>query len=238
MTEKTCTKCTRLVALDNFYKDRSKPDGLRTWCKDCAKAHIKAYVAENREAVTAQHRKRRAEVADYRNAQSRQRRAANPEQYRKYDKTKWERHAERINQERREDRKKRTSEEIERDNQKHQESYERFLERHPNYEARRSARRKKADPNRIKEWRYRTHLRGRYGLTIDDYLAMLERQDGCCAMCKGGQVGKRKRLIVDHCHVTGKVRELLCYKCNLIIGLLETTPELIQIGQEYIARHA
>jgi Recombination endonuclease VII len=64
-----------------------------------------------------------------------------------------------------------------------------------------------------------------FGLTIEDYDAMHEAQDGLCAICKQPETssrdGKVYRLAVDHCHKTGKVRGLLCFKCNSAMGSFE-----------------
>lgn len=64
------------------------------------------------------------------------------------------------------------------------------------------------------EWR----LFNDFGITADEYHAMNEKQDGVCAICK--KLGRR-RLGVDHCHATGKVRGLLCHSCNIALGLLK-----------------
>ena len=71
-----------------------------------------------------------------------------------------------------------------------------------------------------KEKHLARHLRRKYCLTIDDYDEMLKRQGGVCAICGTDQTGKDGRFNVDHCHRTGRVRGLLCKKCNLGIGLL------------------
>jgi hypothetical protein len=52
----------------------------------------------------------------------------------------------------------------------------------------------------------------RYGITVREYGRMLALQDGVCALCH--HPPKKKRLSVDHNHKTGKVRGLLCYRCN------------------------
>ena len=56
-------------------------------------------------------------------------------------------------------------------------------------------------------------LRKRYGINQEDYLAILEQQGGCCAICKS-----KSRLVVDHCHKSGRVRGVLCDRCNVAIG--------------------
>lgn len=61
-----------------------------------------------------------------------------------------------------------------------------------------------------------------FGMEPDDYCKLLTKQKGVCAICRGINTGKKRRrpLDVDHCHITGKVRGLLCNKCNTALGLL------------------
>ena len=56
---------------------------------------------------------------------------------------------------------------------------------------------------------------GRYGITEADYNRMLDQQDGRCAACKNAH---RRRLQVDHCHESGRIRGLLCGNCNSALG--------------------
>jgi hypothetical protein len=58
---------------------------------------------------------------------------------------------------------------------------------------------------------------------------MFKAQSGKCAIC-----GKRKPLGVDHCHVTGKIRKLICIKCNTGIGMFGDSPVLIKKALEYL----
>lgn len=68
-------------------------------------------------------------------------------------------------------------------------------------------------------------LKTLYGLSLDDYQTMLDRQDGACALClkKPGQ----RNLSVDHDHETGRVRGLLCQKCNRMLGGFEGSVEVL-----------
>jgi len=63
-----------------------------------------------------------------------------------------------------------------------------------------------------------------YGLTAEQYAAMLEAQNHRCAICREPETAQRngqtKMLGVDHNHATGAVRGLLCLRCNTALGLL------------------
>ena len=56
----------------------------------------------------------------------------------------------------------------------------------------------------------------RYGLTYEDYDKLLAEQEGVCAVCH--RPPKTQRLNVDHDHKTGRVRGLLCFRCNYGLG--------------------
>jgi hypothetical protein len=58
----------------------------------------------------------------------------------------------------------------------------------------------------------------KYGISQDQYNVLFERQSGCCAICKTHQRTLHRKLAVDHDHHTGKVRGLLCAKCNCGLG--------------------
>lgn len=76
------------------------------------------------------------------------------------------------------------------------------------------------------------YLRRTYGITEDDFNKMLERQGGACAIC-----GKRQRyqnLAVDHDHVTGLVRGLLCKRCNEGLGRFEYDDEVMYRLLQYV----
>ena len=59
----------------------------------------------------------------------------------------------------------------------------------------------------------------KYQLTVERYDMMLSVQHGVCALCGGRD--KKRMLAVDHCHVTGKIRGLLCWRCNSMLGVYE-----------------
>lgn len=77
------------------------------------------------------------------------------------------------------------------------------------------------------------HYKVRYGITNADYLRMFAEQDGVCAICAKPQPNGR-RLYVDHDHVTGAVRKLLCRNCNSGIGNFMEDVDLLARATEYI----
>lgn len=78
-------------------------------------------------------------------------------------------------------------------------------------------------------------VRRLYGIAPSDYLALVERQGGVCAICRQPERTERNRLLtVDHCHQTGQVRGLLCSQCNRAIGLLGDDPKKIRAAAAYV----
>jgi len=86
--------------------------------------------------------------------------------------------------------------------------------------------------------RQRGYILARYGLTQADYLALLDRQDGKCAVCGSAEPRSQSGAWhVDHCHDTDKVRGLLCAACNMGIGQLQDDPTRLRAAAAYIERH-
>lgn len=77
-------------------------------------------------------------------------------------------------------------------------------------------------------------LQRKYGVTPATYKAMLRKQHRRCAICEG-TAGKR-RWHVDHTHSTGKVRGLLCGKCNIMLGMARDNPSVLIKGAAYLQR--
>lgn len=81
-------------------------------------------------------------------------------------------------------------------------------------------------------------LKRNYGLTIQEYHALLRKQNGKCDICGSTDPGKNKKYFpVDHCHLTGKVRGLLCGKCNCALGLLNDDLILLEKATDYLRKH-
>lgn len=71
----------------------------------------------------------------------------------------------------------------------------------------------------------------RYGLRIEEYDDLMTSQGRRCAICANVPI---KPLAVDHCHITGNVRGLLCQSCNLLLGHAKDDPKILQHAAEYL----
>jgi|LauGreDrversion4_2_1035121.scaffolds.fasta_scaffold555850_1 hypothetical protein len=85
-------------------------------------------------------------------------------------------------------------------------------------------------------------LLNKYGITLKEYEEIFELQGGVCALCKKPETTRRnkkgdggERLAVDHCHDTGVVRGLLCFKCNTAIGALGDTQKSAERAMKYLS---
>lgn len=79
-----------------------------------------------------------------------------------------------------------------------------------------------------------SRLRRKYGISAADYEAMLRKQDDRCQICRRPSLDD-KRLAVDHNHVTGAVRGLLCSNCNSGIALLGDDHKRLLRAAAYVA---
>lgn len=93
------------------------------------------------------------------------------------------------------------------------------------------------NPERVRENEYRSHVKRKFGVVGERYVATLLAQGGGCAIC-GNPPAEGKRLFVDHCHATGKVRALLCLACNSGLGQFKDSPELLETAARYVRHHA
>lgn len=89
---------------------------------------------------------------------------------------------------------------------------------------------KKYDENPEKRWI--NQLKSKYGITPERYAEMENAQGGCCAICDRPTPGKH--LAVDHNHVTGEVRALLCSNCNRGIGHFQDSSNLLRNAAQYL----
>lgn len=85
----------------------------------------------------------------------------------------------------------------------------------------------------------------KFGFKKEEYFKLLISQNNVCAICKKEETAKHKTyknakkfLRVDHCHKTGKIRGLLCHKCNTAIGSLQDSIEILKSAISYLYFHS
>ncbi len=106
---------------------------------------------------------------------------------------------------------------------------------------------KKRANARAKQRRYRAKnarkvqsqkLKSAYGITLEDYEALLAEQEEVCAICKQPETATRRgkvlKLAVDHCAQSGEVRGLLCMNCNQGIGKFKHDASLLVAAVSYL----
>jgi len=101
------------------------------------------------------------------------------------------------------------------------------------------------------ERKRRSHLR-KFGITLEEWVALYEEQGGCCPICEK-QLPELAQLHVvkprstswnsrdwntDHCHTTGKVRGILCRQCNMGLGSFNENANALAKAIEYIKKHS
>lgn len=76
-----------------------------------------------------------------------------------------------------------------------------------------------------------------YRIRIEDFERMYKEQNGQCNICNKDIPYRGKLIAVDHCHTTGKVRSILCSKCNIGLGQFNEDLELMQKAINYLTLH-
>lgn len=87
---------------------------------------------------------------------------------------------------------------------------------------------RKRNKNKIKEYA----LIHTYGITLDEYTEIYQKQKGLCAGCY-----EQMKLSVDHCHKTQRIRGLLCIKCNTILGFVNDDIQILKSLISYLEKH-
>jgi hypothetical protein len=78
-------------------------------------------------------------------------------------------------------------------------------------------------------------IKRNYGITISDYNNLENAQHNLCAICQKPEKHKhKKRLSIDHCHKTKKVRGLLCHSCNIVLGLIKENLGILDSIKQYL----
>lgn len=96
----------------------------------------------------------------------------------------------------------------------------------------------KEHSDKFKEYTRDFNFKKHYGIGLEEYNSLFEKQNECCAICERHQSSFTKRLAIDHIErITGEkiVRGLLCSQCNQSLGLLQENAEIALKAASYIA---
>lgn len=74
----------------------------------------------------------------------------------------------------------------------------------------------------------------KYGINGDEFRVLVEKQKGKCPICEKTD---KKNLSVDHCHITGKIRGIICNKCNMALGNVEDSPKILKALANYLEKY-
>lgn len=89
--------------------------------------------------------------------------------------------------------------------------------------------------------RRNSRLKRVYGISLEQYNEMFQKQNGCCAICLQPETrifaGKISLLAVDHCHISGKIRALLCDNCNKGLGHFKDNQQVLRNAIKYLEIH-
>ncbi len=77
-------------------------------------------------------------------------------------------------------------------------------------------------------------LQKKYGITQEEYDTMFEDQGRVCKVCGTSNDLSKGAFPVDHCHITGEVRGVLCHPCNKALGLVNDNKETLQNLIKYL----
>lgn len=109
------------------------------------------------------------------------------------------------------------------------------------------------NPDKVRQWnknsrdrnpRYHlnAHFVKSYGITLEEYEEKVKSQNNLCAICKNPETrtlnGKVKRLGVDHSHISGQTRDLLCADCNTGLAWFKEHILYLQAAIDYLKRHS
>jgi hypothetical protein len=93
------------------------------------------------------------------------------------------------------------------------------------------------NPAKIERATRASNLVRRFGLTLAEYEAKLAGQNGACAICGRTTDVRGRRFAVDHDHQTGKIRGLLCFRCNNGLGCYDDNELLLLRALKYLREH-
>lgn len=84
--------------------------------------------------------------------------------------------------------------------------------------------------------RRKAQLKFLYGLSLEQYTILFNKQSGLCKICNRHQSVLKSKLCIDHDHVTNQIRGLLCKRCNSVLGLMEDNSKILLASANYLEK--
>lgn len=98
---------------------------------------------------------------------------------------------------------------------------------------------KKTNLQEVRRKERECNIRRKYGISISEYDELVKGQNGVCAICNNHPTNScGKKLHIDHCHTTGKIRGLLCGQCNTALGSFKDDINVIRNAINYLVKNA
>jgi len=219
-TSKRCPRCVQELPFDQFHRNKAMPDGFQSYCKECSNQVRREYEARNSEALKLRRAERIVRLAEQNNGGSKQCRKCL-------------------------ELKPMLAFYVHRGTSDGRANYcatcqsattQEWAKNNAAKVRARNAQRSKTKKKRDhRQWWLRL-----YNLTQEDYTDLLEAQGGACAICRrpesviDSRTGEPRNLSVDHDHITGRVRGLLCGRCNRGLGQFADSPEMLRLAAQYL----
>lgn len=92
----------------------------------------------------------------------------------------------------------------------------------------------KIDNQKYRDRKRNLRLKKMFNITLEDYNLLRERQNFMCKICAKNEIELGKSLFIDHSHKTGKIRGLLCHKCNIVLGMSDDDSDTLQNAIKYL----
>jgi len=205
--KKQCTKCGIEKDINEFWKDKTRKNGYRSWCKDCDKEKSTRWRKLNPEKVRGLDKKWRL---NNKAKLTKKKRA-----FYKKNKDKISVHKKRYYKE--------NKDKVLRQCKKYRENNKKIMKK-------RKSKYFKDNFIKIRE----KNLKRTYGISIKEYSKLFLKQKGNCAICGRNQKCQRYNFSVDHNHKNGKIRGLLCTKCNFLIGHANDDINILSNAVKYL----
>jgi Recombination endonuclease VII len=92
---------------------------------------------------------------------------------------------------------------------------------------------RKKHAEKLRLFHRRNHLKRKYGMTLEQYEALFQQQEGKCAICR-----EREPEVVDHDHTTKEIRGLLCHPCNKGLGMFRENKIVLMNAALYLTKES